>query len=60
MPCKAEIWGEKKQCVEATTKTIQPCYWCLTLKLLGVGGQMALPLNLNAKNLANGDFFLVF
>ena len=24
------------------------------------GGQMALPLNLNAKNLPNADFFLVF
>ena len=32
---------------------------CLTLKLPGEG-QMALPLNLNDKNIPNADFFLVF
>ena len=31
----------------------------LTLKLPGEG-QMALPLNLNDKNIPNADFFLVF
>ena len=31
----------------------------LTLKLPGEG-QMALPLNLNEKNIPNADFFLVF
>ena len=32
----------------------------LTLKLRGGGGQKALPLNFNAKNIPNADFFLVF
>ena len=34
--------------------------YLLTLKLQEGGGQMALPLNLNAKNLPNAEFFLVF
>ena len=54
--------------IHSSQLTVQPTFFwedicdiihALTLKLPGEG-QMTLPLNLNAKNIPNADFLLVF